>query len=72
MNSRLLPQNKASFGSDQLVRFRHFTRKNLPKVRALFIMNGGCHWDEEVESNLLTPSLTVKMAREQWSITREA
>ena len=35
MNSRLLPQNKASFGSDQLAKFCRFVWKRVPTIRAL-------------------------------------
>ena len=35
MDSRLLPQNKASFGSNQLSKFRHFAQKRVPTIRSL-------------------------------------
>ena len=34
MNSRSLPQNKALFDSDQLVKFVIFAQKNVPTIRA--------------------------------------
>ena len=33
MNSRLLPQNKISFGYDQLAKFANFAQKNVPMIQ---------------------------------------
>ena len=51
-NLRLLPQNKSSFGSDQLAKFCIGKCIDDPGT---FFTNRGYYWEEEVEGNLLVP-----------------
>ena len=41
MDSRVLPQNKALVGSDQLSKFHHFARKSMSTIQALLLWTEG-------------------------------
>ena len=50
-NSRSLPQNKASFGLEQLSKFSSFCMEMRVVDPVTFFANGGYHYDEEAERN---------------------
>ena len=62
-NLRLLPENKASFGTDQLSKFWQFTSKSVLSNLVTFITNGRYRYDRGDERNLLEPWAIVNHGR---------
>ena len=61
-NSRSLPQNKASFGLEQLSKFSSFCMEMRVVDPVTFFANGGYHYNEEAERNWPTPNWASKVA----------
>ena len=68
-NTRLLPQNKAPFGLDQLSKFRQFVQKCVPKICALSSQTEGTITTRRSRGNCLSQEPPSKLAREWRSAT---
>ena len=63
MNSRLLPQNKALFGSDPLAKFVIFVQKYVLTIRPLSSETDSTILKKELRKIGWDPELVMKMAR---------
>ena len=64
MDSRSLPQNKTSFGSNQLSKFRHFTQKSVPTIWPLSLWIEGTTIIRRPKGIDWQPRTVVWVARE--------
>ena len=64
-NLRSLPENKTSFGTDQLLKFWQFASKSVFWNPTTFIANWRHHYDEGDELNLLVPRTVSVLAEER-------
>ena len=62
MDSKLLPQNKASVVSNQLLKFHYFAQKSVSMIRPL---SWGYHYDKEATRNWFAPRIADGLAGER-------